>query len=211
MDIKTKMESGMDGKGNVMDERGSSSILLIIIMVTLLSIGVLSVASAFANHRIALKNADWNKEYYLQDGEYQERIFRIDAIHSKYYKALKVYMAEGTDPGDIPGLSKGDLGVLRVKGDGATFEEKGRLLKLFAAHATASEMGLKSDLGSNMSKTQLELEKAYGYRLPKNNVASDRELEVIVSLYGDGIPILSYREVPADFVYEEVEFTDIKE
>lgn len=191
------------------DERGSSSILLIIIMVALLSIGVVSVASAFANHRIAVKNADWNRTYYEQSGHYQEFIFKINKVHDAYMIDLRAFLDGVQNPEGLKGISKDDLKILALKVSSGMTDEKDRLVRLYAAHATAVELGLKSDLSSNISKTPEALLKAYSYRLPKKG--AERELEVIISFYGDDLPILSYREIPTDFVYEEIEFTDIKE
>ena len=69
MKMNDKMSEKMHVKKQMsyLNEGGSASILLVIIMVTLLSLGVLSVVSSYSNYKIASRNADWNAVYYEED------------------------------------------------------------------------------------------------------------------------------------------------
>ena len=45
-------------------ERGSSSVLVIMIMLLLITFGVLAMMSSYSNLKIARKHAQWTSDYY---------------------------------------------------------------------------------------------------------------------------------------------------
>lgn len=52
-------------KNNRIDrERGSSSVLVIMVMLLLITFGVLAMMSSYSNLKIANKNAEWTKDFY---------------------------------------------------------------------------------------------------------------------------------------------------
>ena len=47
------------------NEKGSSSVLVILVMLLLITFGVLAMMSSYSNLKIARKNASWTQGYYL--------------------------------------------------------------------------------------------------------------------------------------------------
>ncbi len=54
-------------------ERGSSSVLVIMIMLLLITFGVLAMMSSYSNLKIARKHADWTKGYYALENIAQKK------------------------------------------------------------------------------------------------------------------------------------------
>lgn len=51
------------------DESGSSSVLVILVMLLLITFGVLAMMSSYSNLKIARKNASWTQGYYLLESQ----------------------------------------------------------------------------------------------------------------------------------------------
>ncbi len=51
------------------DDKGSSSVLVILVMLLLITFGVLAMMSSYSNLKIARKNASWTQGYYLLESE----------------------------------------------------------------------------------------------------------------------------------------------
>ncbi len=56
----------------IKNRRGSSSILVILTFLLLMVFSVLTISSSYSDYRLALKNVEMTKEYYLLEGEAQE-------------------------------------------------------------------------------------------------------------------------------------------
>jgi hypothetical protein len=65
--------------------KGSASVLVILIMLTLIVFGVLAMMSSFADLKLAQKSGDWIKNYYSLDGKGDTLVQKIDEclIHAE--------------------------------------------------------------------------------------------------------------------------------
>lgn len=205
---------------NLLNQKGSSSILLVVIMVTLLSLGVLSVASSYSNYRIAQKNASWNTNYYAQDADHQSELFKITEISLESnqkvdaYLEKKAYLNETTDiiPMALHKAFKQHYGTLMSNASANAASDLKRARQLLSAQLISEAVGMHVNFDKAASMADSDLKTYYQYTLQSNpKVANERRLSVIVSLYGDAIDVVEYREIPARFTYKEIPYTDIKE
>lgn len=60
--------------------RGSSSVLVILTFLLLMVFSILTISSSYADYRLAEKNANWTREYYLMEGEASGFISSINKI-----------------------------------------------------------------------------------------------------------------------------------
>lgn len=63
----------IDKNKMLVSERGSSSVLVIMIMLLLITFGVLAMMSSYSNLKIARKHADWTKGYYALENIAQKK------------------------------------------------------------------------------------------------------------------------------------------
>jgi hypothetical protein len=62
------------------NRRGSSSVLVILTFLLLMVFSILAISSSYADYRLAEKNADWTREYYLLEGEASGFISSINKV-----------------------------------------------------------------------------------------------------------------------------------
>lgn len=74
---------GIINKSNV---RGSSSVLVIMIMLLLITFGVLAMMSSYSSLKIARKNAEWTKGYYALESEAELNIKQLAYIYKDAIK-----------------------------------------------------------------------------------------------------------------------------
>lgn len=86
--------------------RGTSSILVILIMVTLIVLGLLALMSTWSELKLARKNADWVKTCYIMDAKAEGILSGIDSTLTEAGKAASDYIAqksyEKTESGILP-------------------------------------------------------------------------------------------------------------
>lgn len=68
----------------VNNERGSSSILVVLVFLMLGIFSVLGMMSSYSEYKLALKNAEWNREYYILEGKAQAFTAGMDKLLYKY-------------------------------------------------------------------------------------------------------------------------------
>lgn len=61
--MKSACKNTVD-KGMIKSEKGSSSVLVVMIMLLMITFGVLAMMSSYSNLKIARKHAEWTKDYY---------------------------------------------------------------------------------------------------------------------------------------------------
>ena len=64
----------------VMDEEGSTSVLVILMMIVLVSLGYFAIASANSNIKLSNNSQDWGKKYYYLDGEAEAFTAHVDSL-----------------------------------------------------------------------------------------------------------------------------------
>lgn len=215
-----KMHKKIENKQpiNYLSDNGSASILLVIIMVTLLSLGVLSVVSSYSNYKIASKNANWNVVYYEEDAYYQTKLYELAQLRAEYgtvidaYISSKSYLKTETDmiPSDLHRMIKGFYETNAQTTNKVLLEAD--IKNRWIAHMTAQKVGLKSNFEEALKLSEDKLLQYYQMPLKSESQDPDaRRLSVVLSIYGEVIKIVEYREVPVKFTYKEMEFTDVEE
>jgi hypothetical protein len=63
----------------VKKKRGSSSIMVILIMLTLVVFGVLALMSSYSDLKLSKKNASWLEKYYSLDAKGEDLLSQIDS------------------------------------------------------------------------------------------------------------------------------------
>lgn len=79
-------------KSLFISNRGSSSVLVILIMVMLVVLGLLALMSTWADLKLARKNASWSKAYYSLDSKAEFRLAEIDACLLDADESAGTYM-----------------------------------------------------------------------------------------------------------------------
>ena len=77
--------------------RGAASALIILLLVMLVIFGVLAMVSAAANLKLARRQADWNKAWYLADGS-------AEAVYAELDQLCRLSSAAGEDNEHLAGL-----------------------------------------------------------------------------------------------------------
>ena len=77
--------------------RGAASALIILLLVMLVIFGVLAMVSAAANLKLARRQADWNKAWYLADGS-------AEAVYAELDQLCSLSAAAGDDLERMTGL-----------------------------------------------------------------------------------------------------------
>ena len=80
------------GKQLLRNNRGSSSVLVILIMVTLAVLGLLALMSTWSGLKLSRKNADWAKAYYTLDSKAEFLLSGIDSCLKDAAEAAEAYM-----------------------------------------------------------------------------------------------------------------------
>lgn len=70
-------------------KKGSSSIMVILIMLTLVVFGVLALMSSYSDLKLSKKNANWLEKYYDLDAKGEKLISEIDSRLSQASKKAK--------------------------------------------------------------------------------------------------------------------------
>lgn len=88
------------------NEKGSTSVLVILVIIVLATFAGIAVTSSWINRKLAMKNVSWTEQYYEQDRLAEYKTARIDAVLlAAQEKALAYfsgdYFAHGKLPEDI--------------------------------------------------------------------------------------------------------------
>ena len=83
--------------------RGAASALIILLLVMLVIFGVLAMVSAAANLKLARRQADWNKAWYLADA-------RAEAVYAEIDQLCRSSASTGNSPDQIATLIDARLG-----------------------------------------------------------------------------------------------------
>jgi flagellar basal body-associated protein FliL len=215
-------------KAAVISDRGSSSVLVILIMVMLVVLGLLALISTWSGLKLARKNASWTTTYYELDSLAENRLAEMDACLMEAEQSAEIYvMTKDYErpqssylPADIQHTVHDDWLMAQASGEGAEFTDKLQK-KLYYIY---SEMKLNecSDGEFEIIRVQEsdgDTLKVYTavYEEPPQ---SGRSLRVgIEALYrpsedesdAERYRIISWKEIPKSFEYDEsLEFEDIE-
>jgi hypothetical protein len=89
----------------IANRRGSTSILVILVIIVLATFGGVAVTSAWINKKLAMKTVSWREEYYEQDRQAEYMTARIDAALRDARDRAEAYFTDayfaGKDPAGI--------------------------------------------------------------------------------------------------------------
>lgn len=169
------------GITNNSNTRGSSSVLVIMIMLLLITFGVLAMMSSYSSLKIARKNAEWTKGYYALESQAELSVRQLSVI---YKEAVK--NADTNDEGTILSefYARYAADSLYEKHLNATFDASGKVIS-----------------GSEPELTILS----------ENEVDGRKMLVTVrfQATMNTPFEIIEFREVPKEFTYDEgIEFND---
>lgn len=85
------------------DERGSSSIFIVIILLCLLTFGVLSLMSSYADLKLARKSENWVNTYYILDNQGALLVSDVDHCLQTARENTQLYKQTGMVPDHLDG------------------------------------------------------------------------------------------------------------
>ena len=62
----------------IRNEKGASSIIVILLMIVLIVLGLAAFSASYSNYRLGQKTVTWSEEYYLLEKQAEEKLFIID-------------------------------------------------------------------------------------------------------------------------------------
>jgi len=79
----------------IKDEKGSTSILIVLMMIVLVSIGYFAITVASANTRLGIVTLDWNRNFYYLDGQGERFIAHMDTLLLEAQRLANGYFENG--------------------------------------------------------------------------------------------------------------------
>jgi hypothetical protein len=89
-------------------DKGSSSVLVILIMLTLVVFGLLALMSTYSGLKLSRKNAEWTKEYYALDARAEAQLAKIDSCLFEAEEASQAYISSKAYEKQESSLMKSD-------------------------------------------------------------------------------------------------------
>lgn len=130
-------------------KKGSSSIMVMMVMIALVIFGVLALMSSYSDYKLAKKNAAWISRYYTLDGEGQQFISQIET-------AIKQTQVK-TNALDKVGLSRySDMLKAKILGiktyNSIKLEQKNNIITVYCEIGEKSENKLSVKLEIDLTK-----------------------------------------------------------
>jgi hypothetical protein len=79
----------------VREDRGSASVLVIMLMLMLITFGVLAMMSAYSNYKISKRNAEWTQTYYQLESDASDVLSKVDTAIKEAVRETILSEAEG--------------------------------------------------------------------------------------------------------------------
>lgn len=80
----------------VREDRGSASVLVIMLMLMLITFGVLAMMSAYSNYKISKRNAEWTQTYYQLESDASDVLSKVDTAIKEAVRETILSEAEGS-------------------------------------------------------------------------------------------------------------------
>lgn len=208
-------------------ERGSSSVLVIMIMLLLITFGVLAMMSSYSNLKIARKQAQWTKDFYQLESIAEEGItnFNIN-FKASQLEIQNMNMDERLNPEFVSQLPVGvqdeliadpntgvkNLDAWKSLEDGLflfVLYQKAVQENAYFEKATFDEAIFDAD---PMSWTSQRMTFLYFDDNTNRKMLVSINIDLNATSVADAsYEVVEWREVPADFIYEApLEFGDPK-
>jgi len=208
--------------------KGSSSVLVIMIMLLLITFGVLAMMSSYSNLKIARKNADWTQGYYKLEsaGELDQITFKtlyegaLTQTNNLLNGDSLVEAELSMMPEDVKKEIKSAFQTLLNEDEPNIDSFRSRLFLYNFYVAFVDNPIYKLQATSNFDRTILTTEFEAKWQPEITFISSDNEtnrnLFIKISFNGskrafgdNGYSVVEWREIPESFDYEEsLEFED---
>ena len=209
-------------------ERGSSSVLVIMVMLLLITFGVLAMMSSYSNLKIAKKNAEWSRDFYALESMAELDMVTFKTIYNDAQNQSSVIFNNGTIDlvaiKNLPESLQADIikayQLIPIDDkDKITDFQNQLFLYYFYDGFTKSALSEKN-MTCNFDETVLsegyESEWTPEVTFISNDAKTKRNLFVKIAfeiskntIVQNGYEIVEWREVPENFEYENMlEFED---
>lgn len=195
----------------LIDEKGSSSVLVVLTLLMLVLFGVLGMISSFSDYKIAQKNAAWTKDYYAFESIANEQLEKMDAaILVKKEEARVIFELWKAGKSFDAGVPKSVQRELAQMLSGIDVEDQAEIMIYSVLMKDwLNTFGESPIVEWSMDQSQLTL--LYTVTIELEN---SRRYIVQVDLLPDSkdpYHVLMWREIPKTFDYSEgVEFEDVE-
>lgn len=209
-------------------ERGSSSVLVIMIMLLLITFGVLAMMSSYSNLKIARKHAQWTSDFYhlesIADSDLKsfEQLFgrAMDDTQSNFVNQTLDLQTIEDMPDEIKESLLNKVNAISTSDTIAinSVADQLFLYHLYEAYMTAPlfDKHYSSNFDDNIFTESIESGWVPEITFITKDEATERQLLVKIAIdvskddiLSNELSILEWREIPAEFEYDEtLDFED---
>ena len=197
-------------------ERGSSSVLVIMIMLLLITFGVLAMMSSYSNLKIARKHAQWTSDYYQLESIADSDLKSFEQLFDRAIEDTQIHFVNDIlDPSTLNDLPEGIKANLSE--DEAAMDML-FLYYLYDGYMTAPlfDRHYSSNFGFDVTSDMLNSEWQPEISFVSKDDSTERQLLVKIAIdiskkdvQANSIQIVEWREIPAEFEYDEtIDFED---
>ncbi len=197
-------------------ERGSSSVLVIMIMLLLITFGVLAMMSSYSNLKIARKHAQWTSDYYQLESIAGSDLKSFEQLFERAIEDTQAHFVDTIlDPSTLTDLPEGIKANLS---ENVAATDKLFLYYLYDGYMTAPlfDKHYSSNFSFDVSNETLESGWLPEITFVSKDDSTGRELLVKIAIdisekdvQDNSIQIVEWREIPAEFEYDEtLDFED---
>jgi len=207
----------IDKNKMLISERGSSSVLVIMIMLLLITFGVLAMMSSYSNLKIARKHADWTKGYYALENIAQKK--QID-VKNAFLEVAYLNRDNGVTSDRLMGAldfsEVEQANIYNLIDEGMSEERILQTIWLYSLYkALYDSQQVTFNYDASIIRTGIDETIAPSMSFVVTDVDTQRELKVSYDLplkAESNFPlIIEWREIPKAFEYsDELEFGDPK-
>ncbi len=200
----------------ICSERGSSSVLVIMIMLLLITFGVLAMMSSYSNLKIARKHAQWTSDYYQLESIADSDFKSFEQLFDRAIEDTQSHFVNNVlDPSTLTDLPEGIKANLS--------EDEAAIDKLFLYHlydgymtAPLFDKHYTSNFSFDVTSETLKSGWLPEITFVSKDEATARQLLVKIAIdiskddvQANSIQIVEWREIPAEFEYDEtLDFED---
>lgn len=209
-------------------ERGSSSVLVIMVMLLLITFGVLAMMSSYSNLKIAKKNAEWSRDFYALESIAELDMMTFKTIFNEAQDQSSVIYNNGTiDLIAIKNLPESVQTDIIKAYHSIPIDDKDKIkdfqnqLFLYCfydgfAKSVFSEKNMLCNFDESILSKGYETEWTPEVTFISNDAKTKRKLFVKIAfeiskntIVQNGYEIVEWREVPENFEYDNMlEFED---
>ena len=177
------------------EERGSSSVLVIMIMLLLITFGVLAMMSSYSNLKMSKKNAEWTKTFYILESQAKEDIQEFNQVYEDTIQYVTQVQKQATSQ-----MSKTELDKIFL----LKLYELCRLNELISDKIEICNFKEEKELNVNSVKYHPTLQFLALDLTTNRTFLSKIEIDLQMPyLTKEGYKITEWCEIPKSFQYDE--------